>query len=176
MAALWWQIRKVLLLHWSVRDFGFRSRENKPPLGAAQTHCCDRPKCYVTQFVQWLSVDGILIYIRNLCMGFTFSWFRVACKEGFWEEAFGVLQMGREQQVCLSVVSALCRLPAQTCDQTICFHTSRLSRVRQGLSSRTGKSFLQAGIRNGCRCGAVNSCSHIWTRWAMYILRNVVVS
>jgi len=82
-------------------------------------------------------------------MGFTFSWFHVACKEGFWEEAFGVLQMGREGHVCLSVVLALCRLPAQTYDQTICFRTSHLSRVRQGLSPRTGKSFLQAGIRNG---------------------------
>jgi len=143
---------------WKVLDF---VPEKTPLLGLLRTAVCDRPECCVMQFVQWLSVDVILIYFRNLCMGFTFSWFHVACKEGFWEETFGVLQMGREQQVCLSVVSALCRLPAQTYDQTICFHTSHLSRVRQGLSSRTGKSFLQAGIRNGCRCGAVNSCSNI---------------
>jgi hypothetical protein len=59
-------------------------------------------------------------------VGFTFSWFPVACKEGFWEEAFDVLQMGREQQDCFSVVSAVCWLPAQTYDQTICLHTSHL--------------------------------------------------
>jgi hypothetical protein len=66
--------------------------------------------------------------------GVTFSWFHVACKEGFWKEAFGVLQMGREQQVCLSVVSALCRLPAETYDQTICYHTSHLSLSPSGIA------------------------------------------
>jgi hypothetical protein len=45
------------------------------------------------QFVQRLSVEGILIYFRNLRVGFTFSWFHVAYKEGFWKEAFGVLQI-----------------------------------------------------------------------------------
>jgi hypothetical protein len=42
------------------------------------------------------------------------------------------------------------------------------------LSFRTGKSFLQAGKQNGCRCVAVSFCSNIWTGWAMYILRSIV--
>jgi hypothetical protein len=87
----------------------------------------------------------------------------VSCglQEGFWKEALCVLQMGGEQLVRLSVVSALCWLPAQTYDQIICFHKSHLSPVRQGLSFRTGKSFLQAGKQNGCRCVAVSFCSNI---------------
>ena len=124
------------------------------------------------QFVQWLSVDGILIYFRNLCMGLHFHGFMWPVRKDF----------GKKPLVCCKWEESS-KSAFLSCRHYVGFQLKLMTKpfvithrifpwVRQGLPFWTGKSFLQAGVRNGCRCGAVNFCSNIWTRWPTYILRN----
>lgn len=128
---------------------------------AARHHCCDRPKCCVMQFVQWLSVDGILIYFRNLCMGLHFHGFIWPVRKDF----------GKKPLVCCKWEESS-KSAFLSCRHYVGFQLKLMTkpfvithrifpRVRQGLPFWTGKSFLQAGVRNGCRRGAVNFCSNI---------------
>jgi hypothetical protein len=68
-------------------------------------------------------------------MRFTFPWLPVACKEGFWKEAFDVLEiMQRKASLALAyIVPALRRLPLQLMTSPFPF-TYRITRVQKVLS------------------------------------------